>query len=307
MATSRQREANLREPGWFYIWFGETDEGAIVERRHITSPVDLSLGNIREKLPVEVMDRGVAYPGEVMCWSQPGERDRSTVSKFAIQFEKELKRKEKSMQMDREAADMPREPLGNIDNATTPIAKRQRGKKANTKKVVDMDTDDMPGEPVDNATTPVAKRARKTNKTNKKVAGQPPVPLGGPEHGVVTYPHILAREYNKAKTPEEFFKRLMGIYFSDEELFRGNYAGGGAHEALNPAILGAILAETSRQFKDDKPVLVYKVVIEKCCRVRATHKRRKNKPVALPDANQLQQRQQPPPISTVVGDALLSL
>ncbi|KAI8493196.1 hypothetical protein Bbelb_292000 [Branchiostoma belcheri] len=135
--------------------------------------------------------------------------------------------------------------------------------------------------------------------------GQPPVPLGGPEHGVVTYPHILDQEYNKANIPEQFFKQLTGIYFSDEELFRGNYTGGGAHEALNRTILGAILAETNRQYKDEK-IKLYRVVTEKCCRVRATHKARKNKPVALPDANR-QQRQQDLMISTVVGDALLSL
>ncbi|XP_019632643.1 PREDICTED: uncharacterized protein LOC109476199 [Branchiostoma belcheri] len=141
-----------------------------------------------------------------------------------------------------------------------------------------------------------------TWKPYKNLAGQPPVPLGGPVHGVVTYPHILDQEYNKANIPEQFFKQL---YFSDEELFRGNYTGGGAHEAQNPAILGAILAETNRQYKDEK-IKLYKVVTEKCCRVRATHKARKNKPVALPDANR-QQRQQDLMISTVVGDALLSL
>ncbi|KAI8481578.1 hypothetical protein Bbelb_406780 [Branchiostoma belcheri] len=126
--------------------------------------------------------------------------------------------------------------------------------------------------------------------TSKKyeTAGQPPVPLGGPEKGVVTYPHILVN------IPEQFFKQLTGIYFSDEELFRGNYTGGGAHEALNPIILGAILG------KDQA------VQNGHCCRVRATHKARKNKPVALPDANR-QQRQQDLMISTVVGDALLSL
>ncbi|XP_019621176.1 PREDICTED: uncharacterized protein LOC109467599 [Branchiostoma belcheri] len=132
-------------------------------------------------------------------------------------------------------------------------------------------------------------------------AGQPPVPLGGPEKGVVTYPHILVN------IPEQFFKQLTGIYFSDEELFRGNYTGGGAHEALNPTILGAILAETNRQYKDEK-IKLYRVVTEKCCRVRAAHKARKNKPVALPDANQQQrQAQQDLMISTVVRDALLSL
>ncbi|KAI8493191.1 hypothetical protein Bbelb_291950 [Branchiostoma belcheri] len=107
--------------------------------------------------------------------------------------------------------------------------------------------------------------------------GQPPVPLGGPEHGVVTYPHILDQDYNKAKNPEQFFKQLIGIYFSDDEMFRGNYTGGGVHEALNPTILGLHSG-----------------------RVRETHKARKTKPVALPDANQHD-------LSTVVRDALLSL
>ncbi|XP_035675983.1 serine-rich adhesin for platelets-like isoform X9 [Branchiostoma floridae] len=120
-------------------------------------------------------------------------------------------------------------------------------------------------------------------------ARQPPVPLGGPEHGVLTYPYILTQAKNKAKTPEQFFKELMGIYFTEDELFRGNLHGGGNNEALNPAIIGAILAETKRQYGGVK-VRLYRVVNEKCGRVRATcksRKKRNSKLAALQDASKV--------------------
>ncbi|XP_078572027.1 uncharacterized protein LOC144859346 [Branchiostoma floridae x Branchiostoma japonicum] len=137
---------------------------------------------------------------------------------------------------------------------------------------------------------------------NGTSAGQVPQPLGGPQHGVAIYPHLLTKARNSGKTPEQFFKILMGLYFTEEELFRGNLTGGGDrnHQALNPAILGAILAETRLQY-EGKQVGIYKVVNEKCCRVRATVKRRLNKHRALPDDNQDQG------IGTVVYEALTEL
>ncbi|XP_035679675.1 uncharacterized protein LOC118417992 [Branchiostoma floridae] len=117
-------------------------------------------------------------------------------------------------------------------------------------------------------------------------AGQPPVPLGGPEQGVVTYPYILAQAKNKSKTPEQFFKILMGIYFTEEELLNGNLHGGGTHQALSPAIISAILTETKKQYGGVQ-VKLYRVVNEKCGRMRATLKARMNKPVVLMDANQV--------------------
>ncbi|CAH1264873.1 Hypp3081 [Branchiostoma lanceolatum] len=119
-------------------------------------------------------------------------------------------------------------------------------------------------------------------------ARQTPIPLGGPEHGVLTYQYILTLAKNRAKSPGQFFKELMGIYFTEEELLRGNLKGGGANEALNPAIIGAILEETRRQYGDVRLRLAT-VVNEKCCRVRSSHKRRKKKSsVALQDATYMQ-------------------
>eukprot|EP00058_Branchiostoma_floridae_P002207 XP_002587695.1 hypothetical protein BRAFLDRAFT_94598 [Branchiostoma floridae] len=121
----------------------------------------------------------------------------------------------------------------------------------------------------------------------RSCAGQPPVPLGGPEQGVVTYPYILAQAKNKSKTPEQFFKILMGVYFTEEELLNGNLHGGGTHQALSPAIISAILTETKKQYGGVQ-VKLYRVVNEKCGRMRATLKARISKPVVLRDANQVQ-------------------
>ncbi|CAH1242294.1 Hypp6547 [Branchiostoma lanceolatum] len=76
---------------------------------------------------------------------------------------------------------------------------------------------------------------------NCNQAGQPPMLLGGIEHGVVIYPYLLTKKRHKSITSQQFFKELMSLYFSEEEPFRGNMMGGGRHEALNPVIIGAIL------------------------------------------------------------------
>ncbi|CAH1242451.1 Hypp6718 [Branchiostoma lanceolatum] len=78
-----------------------------------------------------------------------------------------------------------------------------------------------------------------------RTAGQSPVPLGGIDHGAIIYPYFLTMKKHKSKSPAAFFKELMSLYFSEEELFRGNLMGGGNHEALNPAIIAAILGRGS--------------------------------------------------------------
>ncbi|CAH1242399.1 Hypp6659 [Branchiostoma lanceolatum] len=94
----------------------------------------------------------------------------------------------------------------------------------------------------------------------------------------------LSQAKNCGKAAVQFFKFLMGMYFSEEELYNGNLRGGGKHKAINPAILGAILAETRQQY--GVGIHLYRLVNEKCCRVHHTVNRRRNKPKAQPDANQ---------------------
>ncbi|XP_066301263.1 uncharacterized protein [Branchiostoma lanceolatum] len=120
-----------------------------------------------------------------------------------------------------------------------------------------------------------------------RTGGQSPVPLGGIDHGVIIYPYLLTIKLHKSKTPAAFFKELMALYFTEEELFRGNLMGGGNHEALNPVIIGAILAETKKQWPGVKLNLA-RVVNEKCCRMRSTFKRRKDRPRFYADLNQRQ-------------------
>ncbi|CAH1242376.1 Hypp6633 [Branchiostoma lanceolatum] len=53
---------------------------------------------------------------------------------------------------------------------------------------------------------------------------------------------------HKFKSPAAFLKELMSLYFSEEELFRGNLMEGENHEALNPVIIANILG---RWFSND--------------------------------------------------------
>eukprot|EP00058_Branchiostoma_floridae_P009282 XP_002594770.1 hypothetical protein BRAFLDRAFT_81245 [Branchiostoma floridae] len=436
--------AKRLEPFWFYVWFGL--EGSMLERKHMISPDDLSFNNLEQlrNTTVQVLWEKKVCSGQLINWTPPGERDRSCLSEFVIEYERE-KTKNESINRDTNAdAPIERPPLASIENTQAPKgANSKKGKKStadkaagddlqkaqtanNRDKAAEMaklsmeDRHRHTNEPAPTHTssaihtpiihpastssairtpiihpastssairtpiihpastssairtpithpastssairtpmihpastsstirTPIIHPAPTSNpfrirassptpnpfhspimassltslnispplmsrlttsptlhSQGQDQAGQVPQPLGGPQHGVAIYPHLLTKARNSGKTPEQFFKILMGLYFTEEELFRGNLTGGGDrnHQALNPAILGAILAETRLQY-EGKQVGIYKVVNEKCCRVRATVKRRLNKHRALPDDNQDQG------IGTVVYEALTEL
>jgi len=72
---------------------------------------------------------------------------------------------------------------------------------------------------------------------------------------VAIYPHLLTQARNSGKTPEQFFKILLGLNFT-EELFNGNLRGGGEPESSSPesCIVNHNLMEVLNVMRRDAPL-----------------------------------------------------